>query len=275
MGIYVPEYGVELEVKDEMLKNVTKKFALALLFLVSITSLFAQKQNLNVVYIGDSITQGVQLNDPATGAPPAIASAYLKQGKDIGTVEFSNNGVSGFTTVDFLPTTNTVFNKAEQAANAFTDKKALLIFSIMLGTNDSACDGPNGSPVSAERYHDNMKTIIDRLLQDFPNSKIIIQQPLWYSPNTYNGARYLQEGLSRLQSYFPQIGKLVAEYAVTHPKHVFAADRKAFDYFRKHHLTDLIPEDGKQGTFYLHPNKTGADALGRFWAGEILRFVTK
>ncbi|MDB5142481.1 MAG: lipolytic protein family [Mucilaginibacter sp.] len=252
-----------------------KLLILAILFLTSSLPLFAQKQNLNIVYIGDSITQGAQLDDPNTEAPPAIASAWLRQQKDIGKVEFSNQGVSGFTTVDFLPSTNTIFARANQAAAAFNGKKETLVFSIMLGTNDSASDGPNGSPISAVQYHDNLKTIIDRLIKHFPNCRIIIQRPIWYSPNTYNGARYLQEGLTRLQSYFPQIDKLVAEYAKTRPKQVFAANRKAFDYFTEHYLTNLKPEPGRQGTFYLHPNKKGAEALGIFWAGAIYQSISK
>ncbi|HEY4194182.1 MAG TPA: GDSL-type esterase/lipase family protein [Mucilaginibacter sp.] len=245
------------------------------LFLTASTTIFAQKQNLDIVYIGDSITQGVQLDDPSTEAPPATASAWLRKQKGIGKVEFSNQGVSGFTTVDFLPSTNTVFSRADQAAADFKDKNATLIFSILLGTNDSASDGPNGSPVSAVQYHDNLKTIIDRLLKHFPDARFIIQQPIWYSPNTYNGARYLQEGLTRLQSYFPQIDKLVTEYASTKPGQVFSADKKAFDYFSTNHLTDLKPEPGRQGTFYLHPNKKGAEALGAFWAEAIYQHISK
>lgn len=250
-----------------------KKGIFIVLFLLSSSLLFAQKQNLNIVYIGDSITQGVQLNDPGTEAPPAKATAWLRKQKGMGEIEFSNQGFSGFTTVDFLPSTHTVFQKADQAAAAFEDKQAMLMFSIMLGTNDSAVTGPNGSPVSPEQYHDNLKTIIDSLLKDFPAAKIVIQLPIWYSPNTYNGSKYLQEGLTRLQSYFPQINKLVTEYAASRPKQVSASDKKAFDYFKQHYLTDLIPETGRQGTFYLHPNKKGTDALGRFWAEAIYKNV--
>jgi lysophospholipase L1-like esterase len=255
------------------MKKKFKVIILGLLFSAGSLQLFAQKQDLNIVYIGDSITQGVQLDDPATEAPPATATAWLKKQEDIGEIDFSNQGVSGFTTVDFLPSTHTVFQKADRAAVAFTDKQAMLVFCIMLGTNDSAITGPNGSPVSPEQYHDNLKTIIDSLLEDFPAAKVIIQLPVWYSPNTYNGSKYLQEGLTRLQNYFPQIDKLVTEYAASKPKQVFASGREAFDYFSKNYTTDLIAEPGKQGTFYLHPNKKGSEALGKFWAEAIYRHV--
>ena len=248
---------------------------LIIFFLVNGYPLFAQKQHLNIIYIGDSITQGVQFADPDKEAPPAIATAWLRKQKGIGKVEFSNQGVSGFTTVDFLPSTNTVFPRVDKAAAALDSKNATLVFLIMLGTNDSAIMGPNGAPVSAEHYHDNLKIIIDRLLQHFPHSKFILQKPTWYSPNTYNGSMYLQEGLTRLQSYFPQIDRLVSEYKNTNPGHVYASDKRAFEYFSTQYLTDLIPEQGHEGIFYLHPNSKGASALGQFWGEAIYKSIKK
>ena len=84
---------------------------------------------------------------------------------------------------------------------------------------------------------------------------------------------YLQEGLSRLQTYFPQIDALVGDYAITHKGHVFMGDTKAFSYFKKNFLTELIPEKGQQGTFYLHPNRKGAVSLGVFWGKAISKVV--
>ena len=111
------------------------KYLFLLLFVISTSVVFAQKQNLHIVYIGDSITQGVQLADPDKEAPPAIATAWLRKQKGMGKVEFSNQGVSGFTTVDFLPSTNTVFPRTDKAAAALDNKNAMLVFLIMLGTN--------------------------------------------------------------------------------------------------------------------------------------------
>ena len=256
--------------------NLTKAFLLTVLTgAICVYSSSAQtvKQNLNIVFIGNSITHGANLDNPLDDAPPVIAVAYLRKQANIATVNYSNQGYSGFTTVDFLPSTGTAFKKVEVAASAFEDKKALLIFSIKLGTNDSAIQGPNGSPVAPGTYQQNLKTIADHLLKEFPGCIIIFQHPIWYSPNTYNGAKYLQEGLSRLQSYIPLIDQLVADYAKTQPKQVFVGDTDAFGYFKKNYLTDLTPEDGHQGTFYLHPNKKGAAALGTFWAKAILKVL--
>jgi len=115
----------------------------------------------------------------------------LRQQPGIGTVTFSNQGHSGFTTVDFLPATGRPFRQVKQAARDFTDKHALLIFSIKLGTNDSAITGPNGAPVLPEDYEKNLKIITDSLLKEYPDSLVIYQRPVWYSPNTCNGAKLI------------------------------------------------------------------------------------
>ena len=256
--------------------KLNKTISLFTILLFTGTHLLAQtRQNLNIVFIGNSITHGAGLANPEKEAPPVIAAGYLRKQSNIGTVDFSNQGYSGYTTVDFLPATNKVFNKVEQAAHAFADKNALLIFSVKVGTNDSAIQGPNGSPVSPDNYYANLKTIADSLLKEFPSCIIIFQHPVWYSPNTYNGAKYLQEGLSRLQTYIPQIDKLVDDYASTYPNRVFVGDKKAWKYFNKHYLTDLQAEPGHQGTFYLHPNEQGAIALGNFWGKAIKKVVKR
>jgi lysophospholipase L1-like esterase len=245
---------------------------LAFLFLLNSPILFAQKRTIAIVYIGDSITFGAGLSDPSTQSPPVIASAYLQKRRLSDTIILSNQGRSGFTTVNFLPSGDT-FNMVEHAANTIINKPGILIFTIMLGTNDSAIEGPKGAPVAPADYQKNLRLIIDRLLKDYPGCKVIVQQPVWYSPNTYNGARYLQAGLDRLQSYFPEIKQLVKSYDRANKNQVFLGDTKAFDYFKTNYLTDFQAENGHQGTFYLHPNQKGAVALGTLWGEAIYNII--
>ena len=235
-----------------------------------------KKINLDIVYIGNSITQGVQLPIPKEDAPPATASEYLRHKSGISGIEFSNQGRSGYTTIDFLPATVKAFPKVLDAAHQLhNDNQRILIFSISLGTNDSAEEGPNGSPVDPKTYHANMKTIADKLIAEFPGCKIVFQQPIWYSPTTYNHSRYLAGGLARLQSYFPELQELVKEYSKSNPGQVFMGDVRAFEYFKNNYLSDLIPETGNAGTFYLHPNKKGAAELGKFWGEAIYSCFNK
>jgi lysophospholipase L1-like esterase len=252
--------------------KIKASLLLLTVFLLSGFTLFKDKQDLNIVFIGDSITYGAGLPDRGTQAPPVICANYLKKQSHIGVVDFSNQGHSGYTTLDWLPGTKAL-NDAEAAARAFTNQQAQLLFSIKIGTNDSAIKGTHGAPVSVEDYRTNLKVIIDQLLKDFPNCKVVVQHPIWYSPNTYNGTAYLQEGLTRLQTYIPVIDELAKSYKATNPKQVFIGDTKAFSYFKENSISDFQPEQGRQGVFYLHPNPKGAIALGEFWGKAIAKIL--
>ena len=222
-------------------------------------------KSLNVVFIGDSITQGFEPN-----GVPDQATQYLSEATRIGSVRFSNQGHAGYTTVNFLPSRGETFSAVERAAATLThSSNDTLVFSVMLGTNDSAMTGPLGSPVSPVTYRKNLQIIIDRLLKDYPRSIIVLNRPIWYSPNTYNASRYLADGLKRLESYFTQIDTVVESYGRTHPGRVFAGDKDAFEFFEKNYQSYLKPEEGQQGVFYLHPNEKGTEVLGRYWATAI------
>lgn len=254
-------------------------FVICLLFgiIISMSSFISEnkkKKYINIVFIGNSITQGAGIHNPAHDAPPVKAALYLGKHPGIATVKYVNRGVSGCTTVDYLPDTATLFPKAQEAADLFKGESwATLVFSIMLGTNDSAVKGTNGCPVSADQYSQNIKIIINKLLALYPSCKIMLNRPLWYSPNTYNGAMYLQEGLDRLQSYYPELKALVDEYSSLFPGQVFMGDTDAFDYFKTNYQTDFQAEAGNAGTFYLHPNEKGAAKLGEFWGKALLKAV--
>ena len=233
-----------------------------------------ENKYLNIVFIGNSITYGAGLKNPVREAPPVRAAIYLGKQPFVGTVRYSNQGVSGSTTVDFLPETHTLFDKVTAAADQFQDEDwATLVFSVMLGTNDSAIKGPNGSPVAPAQYRKNLQVIIDALLERYPQALVVVHQPLWYSPNTHNGSLYLEEGLERLQSYFPEIRQLLEHYAASHPRRVFPGDTEGFDYFRQHYRETFQAEDGNSGIFYLHPNAGGAQTLGEMWGKAIYHAV--
>ena len=253
------------------MKDIRKVIGLLLCMTICCYMTGKEKKNLNIVFIGNSITQGALLENPRHEAPPVKAALYLRRQPSVGTVRYSNQGVSGSTTFDFLPQTDLLFPKVVRVADQFKDETwATLIFSIMLGTNDSAITGPNGAPASPAKYYENMKTIIDKLLALYPECKIVLHRPVWYSPNTYNGAKYLEEGLNRLQSYYPELQALVLDYSKHFPGQVFMGDTDGFDYFKTHYKNELFPEKGNAGTFYLHPNRKGASALGELWGKAIL-----
>lgn len=216
-----------------------------------------------IVFIGNSITQGARLVHPETEGPAPQTVAQLREAGYDATA--MNRGLSGTTTFDWLPDGHSrCFAPLIEATDAFFTPEAEHVFSIMLGTNDSAETTCNGAPVSPEQYDKNMRAIIDTLLRRYDGARIVVNYPIWYSPTTYNGAKYLQSGLDRLQSYHPVVTALVADY----PNRVFLGDVHAFATFENH--PELFDEEqGNAGKFYLHPNAAGARLLAKHWVEGI------
>lgn len=227
--------------------------------------------DVNIVYIGNSITYGALLDNPSTQAPPVAASAMVEQlsGQK---VHMHNAGVSGTTTTDWLPATATYFQRMTVAADSLQRNGHPMLFSISLGTNESASTRTLGGPMTPAQYATNLRSIIDALRLRYPAARIAVQYPIWYSPNTYNGATYLQAGLQRLQSYFPAIESVVDSYGKE--PWITAGNPAAFDEFRDHADDWFTAEQGNAGTFRLHPNATGAKHLGEIWAQAIARLTS-
>ena len=222
--------------------------------------------NINLLFIGNSITAGATLSSPSSQAPPIVCGQLVGEATGV-TTNVYNGGHSGITTLGFLPGRDD-FTRVLAAAKAYQrNNGGLIYFSIMLGTNDSACSGTEGAPVSPETYGTNIKKIIDALIAGVPDCKILLNYPIWYSPSTHNGARYLQEGLDRLHSYYPILDAIVEEY-----DQVYAGDRAVWDYFEDNKVL-FTSENGNSGTFYLHPNQYGATRLAEVWAHSLLQLI--
>ena len=155
----------------------------------------------NLIFIGNSITEGALHANKKKTAPPVVAANLVGNMLSMD-VHYRNCGRSGATTVDFLPSLNRDFKRVERAiAKHQGENDAKFVFSMMLGTNDSASMGPTGAPVSNEDYKKNILSIVSRLREMCPGAIFVLQRPVWYSPNTYNGARYLVAGLNRVTDY--------------------------------------------------------------------------
>lgn len=222
----------------------------------------------NLIFIGNSITAGALHADKNKTAPPVFVADFV--GKKLSTdVHFRNCGRSGATTVDFLPSQKRDFVRVERAIEEI---KALsyepIIFSIMLGTNDSANFGPNGSPVSNADYKSNLMTMIARIRELCPNAIFVLQRPIWYSPNTHNASQYLVAGQKRMVAYTDVLIEIANEN-----DDIYLGDCYAFDYFGSKYRKYMFAEDGKAGVFYLHPNEAGAKKLAQFWADAIVEVV--
>ena len=222
--------------------------------------------NINLLFIGNSITYGATLSNPPVQAPPVLCRALVEQATGV-TTNVYNGGHSGITTFGYLPGRDD-FSRILSNAKALRKANGGRIYiSIMLGTNDSACTGTEGAPVAPDTYAENMKTIINKLIEQIPDCKIVLNYPIWYSPSTYNGAKYLQEGLDRLHSYYPVLDALVAQY-----EQVYAGNKGVWEYF-ENNFALFTRESGNAGYFYLHPNLTGATRLAEIWAKSLLQLI--
>ncbi|MBQ9524455.1 MAG: alpha/beta hydrolase fold domain-containing protein [Bacteroidaceae bacterium] len=224
------------------------------------------KENINLLFIGNSITAGATLGNASTQAPPIVCRALVEEATGV-TTNVYNGGHSGITTFGYLPGRDD-FTRIVNNAKAFRKQNGGNIYiSIMLGTNDSACSGTEGAPVNPDVYGKNIRSIIDKLFETVPDCKILLNYPIWYSPSTYNGAMYLQEGLDRLRSYYPVLDAIVAEY-----DQVYAGKRDVWEYF-ENNFALFTRESGNAGYFYLHPNVNGAKRLAEIWANSLLELI--
>lgn len=244
-----------------------KIFSFITMMLLALTCAYAGggKKDFAIIYIGNSITYGALHENRNETAPPVYTSQMLAK-KLKANVIWRNCGWSGATTYDFLPSHKRYFPRVEKAVREIqAETDAPIVFSIMLGTNDSANTGPTGCPVSNENYKKNLIAIMEALKEIAPGAKFIFQRPIWYSPNTYNGAQYLQKGLNRLIGYTPVLEELADERA-----DAMMGDDDAFEYFHKNYEKYCFAEGGNAGTFYLHPNEKGAKKLAKFWFEGII-----
>lgn len=56
-----------------------------------------------IVFIGNSITFGAGLCNPAHHSPPFCAALYLSEQPSVAAVDDANQGICGAMSVDFLP----------------------------------------------------------------------------------------------------------------------------------------------------------------------------
>ena len=218
----------------------------------------ADLQSLNIVFIGDSITYGYLLTEPAEEAPPVRAAAFLQGMPCFTNVSFTNCGRNAFRTDQFLPETpDSAWPQVKQAGDSYTNGPGLLLFSIMLGANDSIVATP-------AQYGSNLTSLVSALLANYTDSHIVIHHPLWYTkmPSTRPEILY---------QYIPVIDALVGTFGQSHPDRVHLGDIKGWDFFEANHETVCFKETRDGLPYYIHPNVTGATILGQYWAEAISR----
>ena len=242
----------------------------------------AKEQGANIVFIGNSITYGALHQQRELTAPPTRCAQWLSRQAGIDTVYFRNCGRSGKTTYHFLPRQEDVVPEGDKTyfADVVAKTRELvsahptlpLVFSIMLGTNDTV-ERPRNKHTTPDDYANNLCAIIDSLLALWPNAHVVLNKPIWYTPDyvTKNKSVGTKQSLELLDAYFKTFPQVMSRCK---PGHVHIGDNDAYRYFEKHWQTDIIEEkDSRNQSYWLHPNEQGAAKLAEFWGKAILPVV--
>ena len=259
-----------------------KRVLLGFSFIICQLSFCFAQQSANIVFIGNSITYGALHKNRDVTAPPVQCGLWLSQQEGIDTVYISNGGRSGRTTYHFLPNAadvipagdKTFFSDIVSRANQLVKAHPglPLVFSIMLGTNDSV-ERKHNSHTTPDNYINNLCTIIDSLLTLWPDAHVVLNKPIWYYPDyqTKGGSIASKKSLKLLDTYYDCFAKIVARCKVGQ---VHIGDHEAYGYFKSHYKSDVFEEKDARGkSYWLHPNEQGAKQLAAYWGKAILPVI--
>ena len=240
------------------------------------------KREANIVFIGNSITYGALHEHRDVTAPPAQCAKWLSEQEDIDSVYFRNCGRSGRTTYHFLPNAADVIPAGDKTyfGDVVAKTRDLvkqhpglpLIFSIMLGTNDSV-ERKHNSHTTPDNYVNNLVTIIDSLLTLWPDAHVVLNKPIWYTPDyvTKGGSVASKQSQNLIGVYADRLVDVVSRCKVGH---VHLGDKNAYGYFKKNWKTDINEEKDARGkSYWLHPNEQGAVKLAEYWGKAILPVI--
>ncbi len=256
-----------------------KRLLLSLSSFFFLLSTTVAQRSANIVFIGNSITYGALHENREQTAPPVRCAQWLSGQEGIDTVYFQNCGRNGRTTYHFLPREEDVIPAGDktQFTDVVTKTRALvnehpglpLLFSIMLGTNDSV-ERKHNKHTSPENYANNLCALIDTLLQLWPQAHVVLNKPIWYYPDyvTKGGSVASKESLQLIGEYEKMFPEVVRRCKAGH---VHIGDSEAYDYFEKHWQTDINEEKDARGkSYWLHPNEQGASILAAYWGKAAL-----
>ena len=254
--------------------------ALSLPFLLlAVVGMQARERSYNVVFIGNSITYGAMHKQRELTAPPVQCAAWLSMQEGVDTVYVKNCGRSGRTTYHFLPRKEDVVPAGDKTyfGDVVAKTRELvkahpglpLVFSIMLGTNDTV-ERPRNQHTTPDDYANNLCAIIDSLLTLWPDAHVVLNKPIWYTPDyhTKGGSIASKKSLKLIGEYYAQFAK-VAERCKS--GHVHVGDSEAYGYFEQHWKTDVVEEKDVRGkSYWLHPNEQGSGRLAQYWGKALL-----
>lgn len=218
---------------------------------------------LNIVFIGDDITYGTDVAGSGSTAPPTLPGYcldLLAAQPDLPCVSGANVAQTGLTTTDWLPT-GAHYPATRQAMQALVaaTPHGQQVFSILLGTFDAAVgsnnNGSTGNAQTVNGYITNYRAMIQQLLHDWPQCRVVLHACPFLSPNAATGqVSWDTAALALLMQFNAVLGKIAGFFAGSNPGQVMVGDSSAFAYFASRYTTELQPQSGGDGTMYLLPS---------------------
>ena len=169
--------------------------------------------------IGDSITQGVGVDDASICAYPAQLSRLLWKDALV-----TNFGLSGKTMRDDLADS---YMSTTTYTRALTSASSIDIFTVMLGTNDSNRDR-NWTNTSTQKYKNSCKTLFESLISKNKNLRFVIANcPAYFGTDAFGSlqVRRLQEQLVDEMNALGYKTSFFNMYEVTKPLEAYYPDK--------------------------------------------------
>lgn len=209
-------------------------------------------KNKKINFLGDSITQGCGASSETEKGYVAVIRRLLEP------AQARNYGIGGTRFArQHTPSENPLFDLdfCRRADEMDADADVVVVFG---GTNDHGHgDAPFGLPTdrTADTFLGACHVLFRKLLDRFPNSKIVIVTPLHRSDEVLAK----KDGISRLEDYVDAICSVAAQYRLP-----------VLDLFRTSSLRIHDPSvAARYAPDGLHPNDEGHEIL----AGEIADFL--
>ena len=190
-----------------------------------------------VACVGNSITYGMKLADPATESYPAQLQQMLGDGYEVG-----NFGKSGAT---LLRHGHRPYTEQEEWAKAKAFKGDIAV--IHLGINDT---DPRNWPFYRDEFVSDYLALIDTLRQQNPKCRVLVAL---LSPITHNHPRFE----SGTQQWHEEIQEAIKTVARVGKAQLIDFHKPLYAY------PQLLPDA-------VHPNKEGATMLARTVCAAIL-----
>lgn len=214
------------------------------------------QNNINLLFIGDSITYGQGTTNISLYAPGIIASQLLPTllGGNL-SITSVQQGVPGSTVVGWVPGGGN-YNTAIAAATAAFIPGNAAYAHIMLGTNDANANGAGQSGVSKSLYKSGMKSLINGLLGAGYAGVF-----LSFSPFVAYRAGYTAQQVADRDNQMLDYQNAIME--LCNNRTIILCD--TFDYtYGQNHTGEYF--DG------VHPDNTHSTSMGWLWATGMWRF---